>query len=541
MKKGTNVVACYNYTGTPYADNSVLPEVVYSYGLKKAIDNCYLKEADIKGYENVKSETFVFEVIKDFWERYGDKTYEGLAPKLAFFGATVDEVLSEIRPTVEKALAELEIPLSKVLVNVGDETITKSDDIKNFNDLDKIGTVGSEKQFILLCNKGREGWNCRSLFGVALFRSPKSTIFVLQATMRCLRQITDTQQKAIVRLSKENLDILDAELHKNFRMNLDDMKNKERKPKETIEVRIRKAKTLQLKEIRHNYFLLQKYDTTPIIDFGLTDEYLEKFKSYEYVKEGFIDKRTIKQEEVKTRDNRMYSLYTLTAEIAFYLRRNMPCSVVEQILKASKDGAEKIVSLVSQYNALLYERIIPYIFNAIFEVSCTTSVVEKEVELLRYPVGKDFYEYYAEPDMVVNVNQSQFDKTDDGKVRILRDKSFHTDNYCFDSVPERQCFWQYIMSEKVKEVYFTGMFTSKYNGLAIQYIDPETHTVRSYYPDFISFLDDDTIQIVEVKGDNKIDDLVVKAKADAAEEMAIESKMAYRMIAGNSILHSKII
>ena len=190
---------------------------------------------------------------------------------------------------------------------------------------------------------------------------------------------------------------------------------------------------------------------------------------------------------------------------------------------------------------MLYERIIPYIFNAIFEVSCTTSVVEKEVELLRYPVGKDFYEYYAEPDMVVNVNQSQFDKTDDGKVRILRDKSFHTDNYCFDSVPERQCFWQYIMSEKVKEVYFTGMFTSKYNGLAIQYIDPETHTVRSYYPDFISFLDDDTIQIVEVKGDNKIDDLVVKAKADAAEEMAIESKMAYRMIAGNSILHSKII
>ena len=46
---------------------------------------------------------------------------------------------------------------------------------------------------------------------------------------------------------------------------------------------------------------------------------------------------------------------------------------------------------------------------------------------------------------------------------------------------------------------------------------------------------------MEVKGDNKIDDLVVKAKADAAEEMAIESKMAYRMIAGNSILHSKII
>ena len=541
-KKGTNVVACYNYTGTPYADNSVLPEVVYSYGLKKAIDHCYLKEADIKGYENVKSETFIYEVIKEFWERYGDKTYEGLAPKLAFFGATVDEVVSDIRPTVDRVLSELGIPLNKVLVNVGDEAITKSDDIKNFNDLDKLGTVGSEKQFILLCNKGREGWNCRSLFGVALFRSPKSTIFVLQATMRCLRQITDVQQKAIVRLSKDNLDILDAELHKNFRMSLEEMKKKNPKQKETVEVRIRKAKTLHLKEIRHGYSLIQKYGETPIIDFGLSDEeYIEKFKSYEYTKEGFTDKRTIKQEEVKTRDNRDYSLYTLTADIAFYLKRNMSCHIIEKILRASKDGPDKIVSLVSKYNALLYERIIPYIFNAIFEVLCETKVFEKEVELLRYPAGKDFYEFSAEPDLVVSVNQRQFDKTDDGGARILRDKSFHTDNYCFDSIPERECFWQYIKSERVKEVYFTGMFTNKYNGLTIQYIDPETHTVRSYYPDFISFLDDDTIQIVEVKGDNKIDDIVVKAKADAAAELAIESKMDYRMIAQNSIMHSKVI
>jgi hypothetical protein len=85
------------------------------------------------------------------------------------------------------------------------------------------------------------------------------------------------------------------------------------------------------------------------------------------------------------------------------------------------------------------------------------------------------------------------------------------------------------------------MFTSKYNGLAIQYIDPESHTVRVYYPDFISFLDDDTIQIVEVKGDNKIDDLVVRAKADAAAEMAIQSKMAYVMHASNDIMKKAII
>lgn len=542
-KKGTRVVACYNYTGTPYTENSVLPEVVYSYGLKRAIENNYLKQADIKGYENVKSETFLYEVIKEFWDTYSGKTFEGLAPKLAIFGSTIDEIVNEVRPAVERTLSELGIPLGKILVNVGDGTVTKNDDIRNFNDLDKVGTVGSEKQFILLVNKGREGWNCRSLFGVALFRSPKSTIFVLQATMRCLRQITDVQQKAMVRLSKENLDILDNELHKNFRMSIEEMKSKSESSKETFEVRIRKVKKLRLKEIRHIYSLIQKYGETPVIDFDLSDEdYLDRFKSYEYSKEGLTDQRTLKQSEVENkRDNRPYSLYTLTAEIAFYLKRQMPCKVIEDILLASKDGTDKIVEVVSKYNEVLYDRIIPYIFNALFTVECQTLVYEKEVDLLRYPEGKDFYEFNAKPDMVVNVNQPEFDKLDDSKKRILRDKSFHTDNYCFDSKPERECFWQYIMSAKVKEVYFTGMFTSKYNGLSIQYIDPETHSVRSYYPDFISILDDDTIQIVEVKGDNKIDDMVVKAKADAASELAIESKMDYRMIPGSVIMNRKVI
>jgi hypothetical protein len=344
-------------------------------------------------------------------------------------------------------------------------------------------------------------------------------------------------------LSKENLDVLDSELSKNFRMSLGDMTNKNPKEKGIFEICIRKDITLTLKEIMHRYSLMQVYNPKPpVIDFGLSDEtFIDNYRSYEYSKEGFTDKRTMRQEEIKTNENRAYSLYTLTAEIAFYLKRNMSCKTIEDILLASKDGADKIVSVVSEYNQILYDRIIPYIFNAIFKVETETLTVEKEEKLLQYPEGKDHYEYSAEPDMVVNVNQVEFDKKDDGKTRVLRDKSFHTDYYCFDSKPERECFWKYILSEKVKEVYFTGMFTSKYNGLKVQYVDPETNTVRSYYPDFISFLDDGTIQIVEVKGDNKIDDIVVKAKADAAEEMAVKSKMAYRMIAGNDAMYKKII
>jgi hypothetical protein len=283
------------------------------------------------------------------------------------------------------------------------------------------------------------------------------------------------------------------------------------------------------------------YPEPPSIDFGLSDEaFIEKYKSFEYTKEGLTDERTMKQKEIRTQENRPYSVYTLTAEISAYLRMHAPCSVIEKILRVSKDGAEKIAEVVSAYNQILYDRIIPYIFKTLFEVTCHTQTVEKKVDLLRIPEGKQFYEFMAEKDMAVHYKQPTVGVVD-GKKRVLRDKSFHTDYYCFDSLPERECFWQYIKSDKVKEVYFTGMFTSKYNGLAIQYIDPETHTVRSYYPDFISFLDDDTIQIVEVKGDNKIDDLVVRAKADAAAEMATESKMSYVMLASNKIMHENVI
>ena len=77
-QSGTQIIGCYNYTGTPYLENSVLPEVVYSFGLKEAIESCYLKDVEIKGYDNVKSQEFLREVIKEFWATYNGKTYEGL-------------------------------------------------------------------------------------------------------------------------------------------------------------------------------------------------------------------------------------------------------------------------------------------------------------------------------------------------------------------------------------------------------------------------------------------------------------------------------
>ena len=537
-QSGTQIIGCYNYTGTPYLENSVLPEVVYSFGLKEAIVSGYLKDVEIKGYDNVKSQEFLREVIKEFWATYNGKTYEGLLPKLAIFGATIDEVVNEIRPAVESTLAELGIPLDKILVNTGDEKVTKDEDIRAFNDLDRVGTVGSEKQFILLCNKGREGWNCRSLFGVALYRSPKSTIFVLQATMRCLRQITEAQQRAIVRLSKDNLDILDAELHKNFRVSIGDINSTGKTtPKQLYQVRLMKSKKLHLTRISHKYDLLEKAYSAPI-NFKLGEVDYDKYASHVYEKASLTDDRTIKKEVVDIKDSVVYTRYMLAAEVARYL--NISPVFADRILSECVDGADAVTETVSKYNEVLTDIVIPTIFNTLYEVKRSVITEDREVDLLRLPEGKEYYEFLADENLVALQNEAQFAKKDKAGI-AAKDKSFHTDTYCFDSKPEKECFLQYVFSDRVKEVYFTGMFTSKYNGLLIQYIDPETNAIRSYYPDFITTLDDGTIQIIEVKGDNMIDDKVVGAKALAAEEMASESKMQYLMLPSTKVMKERII
>src|SRR5574344_750199 len=104
LAESTSIVACYNYTGTPYVKNQVLPEVVYSYGLRDSIRNGYLKDADPLGFENVKSDEFLKAVVDRFWTIYGNQTYEGLNPKLAIYAASVDEAMSVVKPTLERLL-----------------------------------------------------------------------------------------------------------------------------------------------------------------------------------------------------------------------------------------------------------------------------------------------------------------------------------------------------------------------------------------------------------------------------------------------------
>ena len=533
LAASTSIVACYNYTGTPYVKRQVLPEVVYAYGLNQSIAKGYLKDADTLGFENVKSEEFLKIAISTFWERYGGKTYEGLNPKLAIFASRVDEAVNVVRPAVEKILSELGIPLSSILVNTGDSSVTKDEDIRNFNNLDVVGSEGNKKQFIILVEKGREGWNCRSLLGIALFRSPKSKVFVLQATMRCLRQLTDQQLKASIFLSKENYDTLEDELRNNYNMEIDDMNNRSKSSRSTYKVRVLPPpRSIRLKRLWHEYTLLEKEYREPV-DFELSDLDETRYEATVYQRGSLRIGLSEKEHNIDSaRDQMRYSEFSLIGEISRYM--NIPCLTISRILRESVDGADIIVAAVNRHNEILDDVVIPKIFHTLYEVKGVQRSEDVDMVLLREPKDAGYYEFSADDELVITKGHSSLTESEEAK-------SFHADTYCFDSKPERECFLQYITNNKVKEIYFTGMFTADQGDLAVHYYDPESRRVRKYYPDFLAQMEDGSYQLIEVKGDNKIDNTVVRAKKEAAEEMAVASGIRYIMYAGSELMKTNVL
>ncbi|MBR8271031.1 TnsA endonuclease N-terminal domain-containing protein [Burkholderia cenocepacia] len=530
---GTRVVACYNYTGTPYVGREVLPEVVYAYGLTEAIEKGFLKKVRLHGYRNTRTEEFVDIAVETFLSEAGTLRPEGLLPKLAFFAATIDELRSELKPAVERALIKRGIPTSRILINVGDDKFTTNDDIREFNRLD---TEGSEKQFVLLVNKGREGWNCRSLFGVGLFREPKSRVFVLQATMRCLRAIGEAQHTGHVFLSNDNLDTLNEELQQNFRISADELQktgsNKERVKVRVVEppvkiklVRVRKQYQMREKQFVSGQELIPERSSRE-----KWMELVEKYRLIETRQEGLTAADAARASSSRTfdlterREKRIFSRMTLVAETSRYL--NLSPLDIEELLDSTNEGTDELVAITNEFNELLYDEIIPRLFRQLYDLDESQQTEEHEVDLIKMPTN-GYYEVSATKDKIVRMNDAQIKDEE-------RAKSFHLDTYCFDSGSENWLFWDLLREQRVRKIYFTGMLTHGQSDFFIQYIDPDSRTVRSYYPDFIFQREepDGSLKyvIVEVKADNQIEDAVVQAKKDFAQQIAVASGMEYRIL-----------
>jgi hypothetical protein len=212
------------------------------------------------------------------------------------------------------------------------------------------------------------------------------------------------------------------------------------------------------------------------------------------------------------------------AEVARYLNQS-PLDV-EFLLDTTKEGIDQLVEVVNEFNELLYDEVIPRLFQMLFELDETQKTEEHEVDLIKLP-SNGYYEVTAAKDKIVR-------STDEVVKDDERDKSFHLDTYCFDSNSERTLFWDLLHEKRVKKIYFTGMLTHGQSDFFIQYIDPDSHTVRSYYPDFVFLRTEpngsEKYVVVEVKGDHQIDNAVVQAKKEFAEQVAVASGMEYQII-----------
>jgi len=486
------LVSVINLTGTPYVSNKMIADVVYHFGLKQGIEKGILKQVRFFEYTQVKSNKFIQDVVDKFWGEYGEERVESRLPKIAFYAANIDDLQKELRPKLEKVLAERGIALDKVL-----EYHTEAEE--NKEEFLNCDTIESKKQFILLVGKGTEGWNCRSLVACALYRKPKSAIFVLQSSTRCLRSIGDNSTLGSIFLSEENYRILDKELRNNFATTIEELSAQETKTFEHT-LKIEKKKKLKVTKLLKEILAIQNQDLDKIrID-------VSKFKPEEYkslVGEGGIFlsegqagyRRTQATRELKENGN--LTFYEIVELINRYT--HLPCLAVEEVLEKNGLARINLVKKVNENIALL-----PFIISSIlanaYQYEEKTETVEEEIELAKmYP----FKISVEQGRNILVVSREQMEEAH-GKSRI----GFHINPYNFDSTDEKDLF-KYLRDvldkdEAIVDVYFTGGATDPtHNDFYFEYYSPENKRVARYFPDFLVETTKGRFLVVEVKSNRE--------------------------------------
>lgn len=494
LHKNTPLVAVLNLTGTPYVNNQMITDVVYHFGLKQGIEKGILKQVRILDYGNVRSEKFLEEVVDTFVNEYGSKRLEGRLPKIAFYAASISDLQNELKPKLERILANKGIPLDAIL-----EYHTEAESSRD--DFLKLDTAESRRQFILLVGKGTEGWNCRSLVAVALYKKPKSTILVLQSTTRCLRSIGDNSTRAHIFLSSENYKILDREFKNNFAISADELNAQDQEAVEHT-LKIEKRKTVRVRKVLTEILAVEHGDLKRIkINF-------KTFNSSDYrvfVSEGGISvgsEGKAGYQEAQATDKVIQDKSDLTFyEIVEIINRqtHLPCLAIEQILAGSGKKRDIFVKEANETPALVSFTVQEILKNA-YQYKERTEIVEEELEFTKlYPFkinvqkGKDALVVYKE------------NEDDHGRKSRL---GFHINPYNFDSSDERDLF-RYLRNalnprEVIKDIYFMGGIAEpSHTDFYFEYWSPEKQRVARYFPDFLVETTSQRFLVVEVKSNSE--------------------------------------
>lgn len=495
LHKHTPLVSVVNLTGTPYVNNKMISDVVYHFGLKQGIEKGILKQVRILDYGVVRSQKFLEEVIDTFISEYDNKRLEGRLPKIAFFASSIDDLQNDLKPKLERVLTERNILPSTIL-----EYHTRAEE--NADDFKQLDTAESKKQFVLLVGKGTEGWNCRSLVSVALYKKPKSTILVLQSTTRCLRAIGDNSTRAHIFLSKENYKILDKELKNNFASSISELNSQDQKMIEHT-LKVEKRKTVKVKKVLKEILAVREANAESIkIDF-------KKFKPEQYQsfvseggiflgdegRAGYSEARAVR----KIEDKNDFTFYEITEIINRYT--HLPCVVIDSIISGSGKKRDEIVKMANE-NFALVPFVIQEILKSAYKYEEKTETVEEELELTKLFPFKISVQQGRNTLVVFKEAEEQ-----EGRKGRL---GFHINPYAFDSGDEKDLF-RYLRDvlekdETVKDVYFTGARVCadpSRTDFYFEYWSPEQKRVGRYFPDFLIETSKERFIVIEAKGSNE--------------------------------------
>lgn len=500
----TNLICVVNTTGTPYYQKQALKDVVIWYGLSEGIRDGILKElsGNIRAFNfegNVQP--YLEYLVEDFFKEYGDVNLpDGTPAKLAIFFPQTDDA-EELRWIVEKKMVEMGYSTDLILEH---HTAHEEKD-----EYDRFRT--SQKRVALLVSRGVEGWNVPALFACALARKLQSggNNFVLQAASRCLRQIPGNTRPARIYLSMDNRAILDNQLQESYGESIRDLNEAQtRSMRTTITLRKVNLPPLVIKQ-KIRSVVQKKRDEKELSlapakgGNGKTMKMIT-FTLARQLSSGKVLQEAGDQVEVQT-EAETIDLFGAAVELSDNYHLN-PMTVYQELKRvyakdeiplAHLDGlAEQIEKQTSAYEI-------------------TEETVELALALIK-PEGfqKEIVDgvetYTAEIQFPID-RQRLLTSYNEWKAKAGA-FGFHYDPYNFDSRPEKNFFEQMldhlkVHPKEVEDIYFTGAISDpQKTDFYVDYFGEDGRWHR-YSPDFLIRRKDGKCLIVEIKREDKREDL----------------------------------
>ena len=544
-----NIVCVVNTTGTPYYNNQFLKDVVIWYGLAEGIRDKILKSITngIRQYD-IKKDNYravVERIIQDFFETYGDVVLPaGQKAKIAFY-FNRQEDLEKVKLVVEKAVVALGETSTCVLTN------TQRSSAREVEEFHRLNDARSNKRVVLLVGKGREGWNCPSLFACALItKQTRANNYVLQASTRCLRGVRGNNLAARIYLDSKNALILDKELQMNFGRHMSlELLEEARQEKGEMSVEIVKTELPSLVIDREVHTWKRDEETRKALCFQLPHHEAKRSYFREEVNNVSFDDdfKALVQQDVR--------LLPIKEKVS-----------VEQAASAIAlplhlDGLEVVKALRKLYDESPVARShIPVLQEqaegALGELQPRVKLERKVIALIRTKdnEGKALFEErsgclfhtfkYSKQDFDTMKEKKLFvarrGARDEEILPSMRDKwnvSFHYTPYNLSNMSEHNAFTEVLrhLNVRLRDIngfYFTGSITdSRKTDMWFEYKGADNRMHR-YFPDFVLCKKSGTWLIVEVKSERDKDSPKVKLKEEAVLKLATlqPEKIGYHII-----------